>query len=426
MTHSNLWFIGLLVFSLTACNKTVLAPIPSTKADPAEDSIFSTLDFATPKQDEGKGLTVNGNDLYAVGFSMGNLDGTNQGDRDGILRHYNGGKLWALQFGTRDFDDAEKVVTDSSGNIYVAGTTFGPLGFQVGSFDIFLAKFNKDGKALWVRQFGTKNTDRFAGLAIDSNDRIYVLSDEGANNFVVRKFSVAGSLLKNKSVTLNNRPSIEPEAITVDNLNKVIVLTDWNNSGNGKGRDVRLFKYNSKLKQIWQRNYGDFNSESALDITTDSNNDIYFTISAFVQDEGGYFIKKNANGNTIYSRRLEHSDTSFDTFLRGITTDDNDNIYIAGDTGGSFTGFNNAGMRDIVVFKYSSIGDEQWVSQFDSGSYGSEGDDYAYDIAVSSKIYIIGRTSGNLLNGSNVSYGNWDGYIAQLKKNNGTILGVDQ
>ncbi len=429
MYHINLWFIGLLAFSLAACTKTVLVPTPITEPDPVEDPVFSTLDFATPQQDEGRGLVVDGSNLYVVGFSKGSLDGTNQGNADGILRRYNGGKLWGVQFGTRSFDQPDKVAMDSNGSVYVVGQTAGPLGFQVKGLDVFLAKFNQDGERVWIRQFGTKNTDRPAGLAIDSNDRIYVLSDEGTNNFVIRKFSIGGSLLKTKSVTLNNRPGLEPKAIAVDSLNNLTVLTDWNNSGNSLGRDVRLFKYNSKLSEIWQKNYGIFINEYAYDVTTDSNNNIYFTINIFSTSDGGYFIKKSANGNTIYERRLEYDINSKDTFPKSITVDTNDNIYIAGQTGGSFPGFSNAGMNgisDIVVFKYNSSGTEQWITQFDDGNYGTAAQEEAVDIAVNGTVYITGRTGGNLITGSDTSYGGWDAYVAQLNRSNGTILGVDQ
>ncbi len=429
MYRISLWLIGLLVISLAACTKTVLVPTPLTEPDPANDPIFSTLDFATPLVDEGRGLAVSGSDLYVVGYTLGSLDGTNLGSFDGILRRYNGGKLWGLQFGTRSFDFASKVAVDSNGDVYVVGHTQGPLGFQVGDTDIFLAKFNKDGEHVWIRQFGTKDGDTAVDLAINSNNRIYVLSKEGANNFVVRKFSSGGSLLKTKSVTLNSRPFLHPKAITVDSSNRVTVLTDWDNSGNARGFDIRLFKYTSNLVEIWQKNYGTSDDEFALDVTTDSGNKIYFTLQRSTLGQGGHFVKKNTNGGTVYTRRLEYSPTSQDTLPRSIITDSNDNIYIAGSTGGSFSGFSSAGGVDIVVFKYSSSGTEQWVSQFDSGNYGSANTDLALDIAVNGAVYITGFTLGNLLTGTAAPVGGGiasDAYVAQLNRSNGTILGVDQ
>ncbi len=425
MYRIGLVIIGLLVLSLTACTKTISLPKPLTGPDPVEGPIFSTLDFATPLEDQGSGLAVSSSDLYVVGHTWGNLDGVNLGGvPDGFLRRYNGGKLWGLQFGTRSSDFARKVATDSNGDVYVMVNTNGPLGFQVGDWDTFLAKFNKDGERVWTRQFGTENADLAADLAINSNNQIYVLSGEGANNFVVRRFNSGGSLITTKSVTLNNRPGLTPRAIAIDDSNRAIILTDWDNSGNARGRDIRLFKYTPNLNEVWQKNYGTSNNEFANDVTTDSSNNIYFTFS--VSSQGGHFIKKNTNGGTVYTRRLEYDLNSSDTSLKSITTDSNNNIYIAGHTLGSFSGFSNAGGADIVVFKYSSSGTEQWVTQFDNGNYGSPRNDFAFDIAVNGAVYITGYTPGNLLTGSSTSYGGNDAYVAQLKKNNGTILGVDQ
>ena len=430
----SLWFIGLLVLSLAACTKTITVPTPITET-PIEDPVFSTLDFATPQTDHGKGLAIDGNNLYVVGRTKGNLDGTNQGNYDGILRRYNGGKLWGIQLGTSFFDRAVKVATDSNSDIYVIGDTSGPLGFQVGKKDIFLMKFKQDGEPIWIRQFGTKNFDYVTDIAIDSNNRIYVLSVEGQSSFVIRKFHPGGALLKTKSVTFNYPNSFAPRAMAIDGSNNLIVLTQFSNEDNPPiaDYDIKLFKYQSNLNQIWQMDYGTIDiDEYAYDITTDSNNNIYFTLRILDVNQtvvqGARFVKKDANGNTLYSKRLESNtaNASNSTIPESITTDSNNNIYIAGTTGGSFFSFENAGQGDIVVFKYKSNGNRQWVSQFDKNNYGSPKFETASDVAVNGVVYITGYTLGNLITGGGTSYGNEDAYVAQLNKSNGTILGVDQ
>ena len=331
-----LMFFTFLILFLASCTKVVEVPVPIKEPDPAEDPIFSTLDFATPQHDEGYGLAVSGSDLYVAGWTEGDLDGTNQGSFDGILRRYNGLKLWGVQFGTRVNDSAKKIATDSDGNVYVVGHTSGPLGLQVGSEDVFLVKFNKDGELLWGKQFGTKKEDFAIDLVIDSNNRIYVLSIENFNGFVIRKFSSGGSLIKTKPIAFTNRPRLYPKAMTIDNQNRLIVLTDWDNNDRRRGRDIELFKYTSNFNLVWQSAYSTISDDYAYDITADGNNNIYFTFDTKASDQGGHFVKKNANGNTIYTKRLEYSATSSNTYLKSITTDSNNNIYIAGYTLGSF------------------------------------------------------------------------------------------
>ncbi len=194
MYRTYLVFFTFLFFFLSACTKVTKIPIPTTETGPTKDPTFSTLDFATTSNGFGRGLAINGSNLYVAGYTVGDLDGTSQSKSDGFLRRYNGGKLWGLQFGTRFSDHINKVATDSSGNVYVMGDTSGPFGFKVGEQDTFLAKFSRDSELLWTRQFGTKYSDSGIDLATDSNNRIYVLSDEGSNNFTIRKFRSDGKV----------------------------------------------------------------------------------------------------------------------------------------------------------------------------------------------------------------------------------------
>ena len=54
---------------------------------------------------------------------------------------------WTKQLGTTESDFGLDVTTDSSGNIYVTGITFGGLDGNTssGSDDIFLVKYNSSG-----------------------------------------------------------------------------------------------------------------------------------------------------------------------------------------------------------------------------------------------------------------------------------------
>ena len=54
---------------------------------------------------------------------------------------------WTKQLGTSSYDEGYGVTTDSSGNIYVTGSTDGGLDGNTnsGSYDIFLVKYNSSG-----------------------------------------------------------------------------------------------------------------------------------------------------------------------------------------------------------------------------------------------------------------------------------------
>ena len=431
MKTNRVWSLVIVVLTvvLASCQTSVVPKFSEGELDVPLIPTFnqtelSTQDISTGEFDVGNGLAIKGANLYVVGYTEGSLDGDNLGSNDAFLRRYDGGKLWGEQFGGRGGDVANAVATDSSGNVYVFGHTNSAMGFKIGGLDNYLVKYTKQGQRLWVRQFGTSGSDVSKDVVIDSNNRIYTLSDEGSNNFTLRKFNTSGTLLDSKSVTQNNRPGLTPEALAVDSLNNLIVLTEWNNGS--KGFDIRLYKYSSNLNQVWQKAQSSSDNDFAYDITTDSTNNIYFSYHRDTNGKGGYFQKRDANGSSLFTKRLEPAPGTANTFPQTITTASNGHIYIAGYTMGAFSSYTNAGSGDIVVFRYSPNGNRQWVTQFAHNNYGSPDLERANDIVVNGYVYITGYTHGNLLTGSATSYGFDDAYIAMLSKSNGDILGIDQ
>ena len=95
-------------------------------------------------------ITDSSGNIYVTGTTSGGLDGnTNSGGSDIFLVKYNssGTKQWTKQLGTSSVDKGRGVTTDSSVNIYVTGDTVGDLDGNTnsGSVDIFLVKYNSDG-----------------------------------------------------------------------------------------------------------------------------------------------------------------------------------------------------------------------------------------------------------------------------------------
>jgi len=87
-----------------------------------------------------------------------------------------GTKQWTEQNGTDRWDEARGVVTDSSGNVYVVGGTKGRLNgiSNSGRTDVFLIKFNSSGTRQWTKPLGTWQNDLANGVATDSSGNVYV------------------------------------------------------------------------------------------------------------------------------------------------------------------------------------------------------------------------------------------------------------
>jgi len=144
-----------------------------------------TKQLGTSKGDYGRSVTTDSSDnIYLTGSTWGGLDGnTNLADNDIFLVKYNssGTRQWTKQLGTTYTDYGLGVITDSSGNIYVTGEIGAELdgNTYLGDFDIFLVKYNSSGTKQWTKQLGTSSSDSGNGVTTDSSGNIYVTGSTG-------------------------------------------------------------------------------------------------------------------------------------------------------------------------------------------------------------------------------------------------------
>ena len=166
---------------------------------------------------EGLSIDSNGNS-YVAGKVWGSLTGyTSQGNYDAFIGKYDnlGNRLWIKQFGTSQEDRVSGIVTDINGNIYAIGTTFGSLSGNTnqGLGDIFLGKYDALGNELWIKQFGTSNSDSGTGISLDSNGNIFVTgttsgsllgnTNQGSSDAFIAAFDSNGNLLTSNKAPTN-------------------------------------------------------------------------------------------------------------------------------------------------------------------------------------------------------------------------------
>jgi DNA-binding beta-propeller fold protein YncE len=143
----------------------------------SEGNELWTRQFGSSSFDQARGVVVNASGVYVAGLTAGALpDQTSAGANDAFLRKYDaaGKELWTRQFGSRKLEEVTGVAADETG-IYVAGFTSGVLPGQTGagSSDVFVRKYDAQGKELWTRQFGTSEYDESRGIAVHDG-AIYV------------------------------------------------------------------------------------------------------------------------------------------------------------------------------------------------------------------------------------------------------------
>ena len=116
--------------------------------------------------------------VYLSGWNNAFLGTTNADGEGAFLAKYDasGTQQWLQQLGSSGIDQATAVIADSSGNVYLGGLTSGLLaiGAHGGTYDGFLAKYDAAGSQRWIRQFGGMGTDQATGLSTDSSGNVYV------------------------------------------------------------------------------------------------------------------------------------------------------------------------------------------------------------------------------------------------------------
>jgi hypothetical protein len=96
----------------------------------------------------------------------------------------NGTRLWNTFMGSTSYDYGYGIAVDSTGNVYVTGfstATWGsPINAFAGDRDVFVAKLNSSGTRLWNTFMGSVSEDDGYGIAVDSSGNVYVMGSSYA------------------------------------------------------------------------------------------------------------------------------------------------------------------------------------------------------------------------------------------------------
>lgn len=128
------------------------------------------------------GLTYSSSGISSSGAHQTSLSG----GKDGFLAKFDssGARKWSTYYGGSSDDEANGVVVDNSGNIYISGYTSSNSNiatsgaYQIsnaGSYDAYIAKFNGSGIRLWGTYFGGSSSDGCAqSNSVDKLNNIFV------------------------------------------------------------------------------------------------------------------------------------------------------------------------------------------------------------------------------------------------------------
>ena len=404
---------SVFLFSLTVISCSKKDDLTSSDNSTSADGSPGTYQMATNDYANGVATDSSGN-VYVTGGTKGGLDGnTSAGNTDLFVIKYDssGTKQWTKQLGSSGRDSANGIAIDSSGNLYVAGITYGGLDLNTsaGANDLFVVKYNSSGTKQWTEQLGTPSSDAANAVATDSSGNVYVVGvtygvlgdkNKGNSDLFVVKYNSSGT----KQWTEQNGTDLWDEArgVATDSSGNVYVVGGTKGNLNGisnSGRtDAFVIKFNSSGTRQWTKKLGTWQNDLANGVATDSSGNFYVTGFTYQHLDGNtsagkadlFVVKYNSSGTKQWTKQLG---TSKHDRARGVVTDSSGNVYVTGDTYGGLDGNTNAGYNDLFVVKYNSSGTKQWTKQL-----GSSSRDYDYGVATDSSrnVYVSGDTYGRL------------------------------
>lgn len=169
-----------------------------------------------------------------------------------------GVEQWAWRYGLNLSDEAEKVIVDNAGFVYVSGSiNSGSTNYSI--IDFATVKYSPSGELLWEATYnGTGNhVDRIRDMAIDSDGNIYVTGfsvGPDHEDIATIKYDSSGTV---KWVERYNGPANvndESYAIIVDPIGNVYVAGEvvWQGGGN---LDITLIKYSQAITGIYNSQF---------------------------------------------------------------------------------------------------------------------------------------------------------------------------
>jgi hypothetical protein len=290
--------------------------------------------------DANGNIFITGNFSETIMFDDVPLVSAGLGDIFIVKYDASGNLLWAKRAGGGSNIYAHDIAVDPAGNCHIIGEFYDSASFDnhgvlsTTALDVFTAKYDPDGNALWAASCGSVSSDVGNGIAVDNLSNVYITgyfqgefifnsipyNTLGNRDGFIAKYDAAGNPLWatvgggwnneffNKIAVDGAGDNIyvtgefESDSIFVD------ALTLVNKNSNGIRRDVLLMNLNSAGATQWGIRAGSIEHDYANDVTIDDTGDVYITgifddtivfeNTTLINDNGDFYIAKYNNSGT--------------------------------------------------------------------------------------------------------------------------------
>lgn len=332
-------------------------------------------------------VTDNKGNVYVTGWSDSSFSFV-----DIVTNKYNsiGTLLWSRRYcgPAYDNDVPWALAKDNSGNIYVAGMSFGGATL----YDYVTIKYNTNGVEQWVARYDgpDHDWDIANAIAIDTEGNVYVgggsFSSSTYYDYTTVKYNSNGvqQWVARYNGSLDFDDGINE--LSLDSHGNVYV-TGLSNSLEG-GADIVTIKYNPQGVEQWVSIYNGPLSlrDEAYAIAVDptgSGTNVCVTGYSYDSSSTDYVtIKYDASGDERWVARYNGPGNTFDV-ATAIGADNSGNIYVGGRS------YNENIYYNFCTIKYDSAGVEKWINRYVGDGYVQSN---IFDLALDNlgNIYVTG------------------------------------
>jgi uncharacterized delta-60 repeat protein len=287
--------------------------------------------------------------VYVTGRSTGT--GTNY-DCATVKYSPSGHEEWVARYNGpgNNYDEGRAIAVDGSGNVYVTGPSAG----SGADLDYVTIKYDTSGSVQWIARYnGPGNATDFAyALVLDSSGDIYVTgTSTGVSSnldYTTIKYNLAG---QQQWIARYNGPGNDSDgayAIALDGSGNVIV-TGGSVGTTFPDYDYATIKYNSAGQQQWVARYDGpaHDRDEAPHMAVDGSGNVYVTgySTGLGTDYDYATIKYSPSGEEEWVARY-NAPTDFGDVAYGVAVDNSGNVYVTGSSAGMGTN------SDYATVKY--------------------------------------------------------------------------
>ena len=334
--------------------------------------------------------------VYVTGYSTvtGNIHNITT-----IKYNTSGTQKWASTYTSTGNSEANAVIVDDKGNVYVCGFTTSPTG----NINFITIKYNKDGNQQWANLYdgGPHLDDKAYAIVVDKTNNVYVTgyttavhSNHTSTDYITIKYKPNGTQEWVASYNGTGNGDDKAYAITIDKFNNIYIT--GSSTGSNNLTDCVTIKYNQNGDQRWLARYhGQGFGAGGNAITVDERTNIYVT-GWINQSQGGnsdyLTIKYDSDGNQKWVKFFNGTANN-DDIAKSITIDNQQNIYVTGSSkmNGPYGVFFH-----YATVKYNRSGTQQWAVTYTYNSY--EDDAYAIALDYHGNLIVTGASMSNPTN----------------------------